>query len=318
MRTGADYRASLRDGRRVWVMNEGRVEDVATHPATAAMVGEYAAWYDRHFDPAWRGTLLTPGRRPGRRRPGLGRPAAHRRRPAASGGQLFGHHLPQRRQRHPHPRLRPPHRPRRRDHDPRLRQIPGSGGQRGGVPALDRGNGAVPDLLLRRRDDRRPAESRSRQAQRPGRRPAHARGPGDRRQGRDAHQPGLRRGHLRRRQFAVRARGAPRHLRRPRQRARRDDPVPEGFGARRQPVPVATVGPPRRIGRADVAGRRVRPQRPAVFPGRQRRSDRPLAVLAPTVLLAVQGRLRVGPWAWRWRTRWGWRSTARRSRCWWT
>ena len=53
MRTGADYRQSLRDGRRVWVMGEGQVEDVTTHPATHAMVEEYAAWYDRHLDPAW-------------------------------------------------------------------------------------------------------------------------------------------------------------------------------------------------------------------------------------------------------------------------
>lgn len=59
MRTGAHYRASLRDGRRVWVMNEGLVEDIATHPATTGMVEEYAAWYDRHTDPAWRETLLT-------------------------------------------------------------------------------------------------------------------------------------------------------------------------------------------------------------------------------------------------------------------
>lgn len=54
MRTGADYRQSLRDGRRVWVMGEGQVEDVTTHPATHAMVEEYAAWYDRHLDPAAR------------------------------------------------------------------------------------------------------------------------------------------------------------------------------------------------------------------------------------------------------------------------
>ena len=62
MRTGAEYRESLRDGRNVWVMGEGRVEDVTTHPATAAMVDEYVAWYDRHFDGEWQDTLLTePG-----------------------------------------------------------------------------------------------------------------------------------------------------------------------------------------------------------------------------------------------------------------
>ena len=60
MRTGADYRQSLRDGRKVWVMGEGEVEDVTTHPATRAMVEEYVAWYDRHFDPAWQEVLLAP------------------------------------------------------------------------------------------------------------------------------------------------------------------------------------------------------------------------------------------------------------------
>ena len=53
MRTGAEYRQALRDGRRVWVMGEGLIEDVTTHPATRAMVDEYVAWYDLHLDPAW-------------------------------------------------------------------------------------------------------------------------------------------------------------------------------------------------------------------------------------------------------------------------
>jgi len=69
MRTGADYRESLRDGRDVWVMGEGRVEDVTTHPATSAMVDEYVAWYDRHFDPDWQDTLLTPPGANGQRQP---------------------------------------------------------------------------------------------------------------------------------------------------------------------------------------------------------------------------------------------------------
>jgi aromatic ring hydroxylase len=60
MRTGAEYREALRDGRRVWVMGEGLVEDVTTHPATRAMVDEYVAWYDRHLDPDWQETLITP------------------------------------------------------------------------------------------------------------------------------------------------------------------------------------------------------------------------------------------------------------------
>jgi aromatic ring hydroxylase len=60
MRTGADYREALRDGRKVWVMGAGPVTDVTTHPATSALVEEYALWYDRHGDPAWQETLLAP------------------------------------------------------------------------------------------------------------------------------------------------------------------------------------------------------------------------------------------------------------------
>ena len=45
MRTGAEYRESLRDGRRVWIMGEGLIDDVTAHPATRATVDEYVAWY---------------------------------------------------------------------------------------------------------------------------------------------------------------------------------------------------------------------------------------------------------------------------------
>jgi aromatic ring hydroxylase len=69
MRTGADYRQSLRDGRKVWVMGEGAIADVVTHPATSAMVEEYALWYDRHFDPAWQDLLLAPPDTAGERLP---------------------------------------------------------------------------------------------------------------------------------------------------------------------------------------------------------------------------------------------------------
>ncbi len=69
LRTGAEYRDSLRDGRRVWIAGQGLVEDVTTHPATSAMVDEYVAWYDRHFDPAWQDTLLTPPDMNGKRLP---------------------------------------------------------------------------------------------------------------------------------------------------------------------------------------------------------------------------------------------------------
>jgi 4-hydroxyphenylacetate 3-monooxygenase len=60
MRTGADYVESVRDGRKVWVLGEGLVEDISTHPATKPLVDVYANWYDRHFDPEWQETLLSP------------------------------------------------------------------------------------------------------------------------------------------------------------------------------------------------------------------------------------------------------------------
>jgi aromatic ring hydroxylase len=59
VRTGAEYREALHDERRIWVLGEGRIDDVTTHPATCTMVDEYVTWYDRHFDPAWRDLLLT-------------------------------------------------------------------------------------------------------------------------------------------------------------------------------------------------------------------------------------------------------------------
>jgi 4-hydroxyphenylacetate 3-monooxygenase len=59
MRTGVAYRDSLRDGRNVWVLGYGAVDDVTTHPTMAAMVDEYVAWYDRHFAADWQDILLT-------------------------------------------------------------------------------------------------------------------------------------------------------------------------------------------------------------------------------------------------------------------
>ncbi|MGI9485468.1 MAG: 4-hydroxyphenylacetate 3-hydroxylase family protein [Geminicoccaceae bacterium] len=51
IRTGDDYRASLRDGRDVWIGGE-RVEDVATHPAFKPIVDIRARIYDMQHDPA--------------------------------------------------------------------------------------------------------------------------------------------------------------------------------------------------------------------------------------------------------------------------
>ncbi len=60
MRSGQDYRDSLKDGRQVWMLGVGRIDDLGAHPLTRGMVATYAAWYDRHADPAWRDVLLSP------------------------------------------------------------------------------------------------------------------------------------------------------------------------------------------------------------------------------------------------------------------
>lgn len=69
MRTGADYRQALRDGRRVWVLGAGLIDDVTTHPATRAMVDEYVAWYDLHFEAAWQDIAFRPSDAPAARLP---------------------------------------------------------------------------------------------------------------------------------------------------------------------------------------------------------------------------------------------------------
>ena len=69
MRTGGEYREALHDGRRVWVIGEGLIEDVTLHPLTRPMVEEYVAWYDRHHDPEWRELLWGPPDAAGARAP---------------------------------------------------------------------------------------------------------------------------------------------------------------------------------------------------------------------------------------------------------
>ena len=69
MRTGSEYRQALQDGRKVYILGEGLIEDVTTHPATKPMVDEYVRWYDRHFDPDWTDLVLTPPNPTNRRSP---------------------------------------------------------------------------------------------------------------------------------------------------------------------------------------------------------------------------------------------------------
>ena len=56
IRTGEEYRASIRDGREVWIEGE-RVEDVTTHPAFRPIVDVRARIYDMAHDEATRDVM---------------------------------------------------------------------------------------------------------------------------------------------------------------------------------------------------------------------------------------------------------------------
>jgi 4-hydroxyphenylacetate 3-monooxygenase len=62
-RSGADYLASLDDGRRVWLDGE-EIDDLRSHPATAGVVAAHASWYDRQADSAWADRLQGPDGNP--------------------------------------------------------------------------------------------------------------------------------------------------------------------------------------------------------------------------------------------------------------
>ncbi len=89
MRTGSDYRTALRDGRRVWVMNDGLVER-RRHPSRHQRDGRGICHLVRSSlrIPPGATSLLTDNRHPG-----LGHRATFRRRPASFGTQLFRHHV---------------------------------------------------------------------------------------------------------------------------------------------------------------------------------------------------------------------------------
>jgi 4-hydroxyphenylacetate 3-monooxygenase len=59
LRSGDDYRASLRDGRAVWIEGE-RVDDVPSHPAFKPIVDARARIYDLAHEPALRDLLTYP------------------------------------------------------------------------------------------------------------------------------------------------------------------------------------------------------------------------------------------------------------------
>src|SRR6516225_4586162 len=153
MRTGAEYRDALRDGRRVWVMGEGLVEDVTTHPATRAMVEEYIAWYDRHFDPEWSDVLFSPpdGR-------GEGRPWAYAVPKSADDLRGMGRSFSKTTflsagNTHPHPGLWEFDRAGCRHGGARLQRLTATDRQCARLSRAYRRHGAVSDLLRRCRTD---------------------------------------------------------------------------------------------------------------------------------------------------------------------
>src|SRR5215211_7749719 len=64
IRTGDEYRESIRDGREVW-MNGERVTDVTTHPAFKPLVDARAHIYDMARDPQWRDVMTYVDERSG-------------------------------------------------------------------------------------------------------------------------------------------------------------------------------------------------------------------------------------------------------------
>ena len=129
-------RVSRRPARRPSGLGHGRGPDRGRHPPSrppAPMVDEYAAWYDRHLDPAWQDVLLTPPDER-RRAPAVGlRPAADRGRPARDGAVLRRDDLPDRRQHDPHARLRQPHRARPPRRGPPAQGLARAGRERRGL-----------------------------------------------------------------------------------------------------------------------------------------------------------------------------------------
>ena len=58
IRTGEEYRESIRDGREVWIDGE-RVEDVTAHPAFKPIVDVRARIYDIAHEDATRATTMS-------------------------------------------------------------------------------------------------------------------------------------------------------------------------------------------------------------------------------------------------------------------
>jgi 4-hydroxyphenylacetate 3-monooxygenase len=56
LRTGDEYRESLRDGRQVWINGE-KVKDIPTHPAFKPIVGARARIYDMAHEDSYRRVL---------------------------------------------------------------------------------------------------------------------------------------------------------------------------------------------------------------------------------------------------------------------
>ena len=124
IRTGDEYRESIRDGREVWINGE-RVDDVPTHPAFKPIVDIRARIYDMAHDPATREVMTyRGGRRAQRRRP---QAAAHAR-------GLAGQAPRRRRRARRHRRRRHPRRRRDRRRDVVAARRPGRPGR--GRPAL--------------------------------------------------------------------------------------------------------------------------------------------------------------------------------------
>ena len=263
------------------------------------MVDEYVAWYDRHLDPAWQDVVLTPPDAGGARAPWAFVRAAHAAPTCARMGRCFAATIfPQRRQHHPHAGLRPPDRARRPDAVRQRKVSRRADRQRRGLSRDDRAHRPLPHLLRRA-----PPPSATACATDPAERAALQ-------IVRETDAGLVLRGKVGMHTSPAFAEdvyiGATRAIDHAGHRATFVVPVNAPgvtvicrklVRARPQPVPRAAQQPLRRARRPDVARRRARAVGPRLPDRAVARADRPLAVLAPALLLAGQGRVHAGPGA---------------------
>ncbi len=275
---------------------KGRSRTSRRIPPRAPWWSNTSLWYDRHFDPAWQDVVLTPASANDERTP-VGYMVPRSADDLARMGRCFaatcflsagnithtpayGHMIA----------LGVLHAVGVRNASPQ--QVPNAEAYRAHIART----GRFLDFRRRRGDDRLSPAREPCRARRPSHRARDRCRRGGERQDRHAHQPRLCRGRLYRRHQRRRLPGRACDVLGCGELARRHGDLPPPGGPRRQPVRRTVEQPLRRARRPDVARRRVHPVGARVPHRALRRAGRPLAVLAPALLLAGESRVHPRPW----------------------